>query len=82
MSNNGHEESEERRRKCPFSGAWCDKEACALWAEIGKNMGGMTRKMGMCSFAASNFLLSEINNKLAMQGRQTLPKIVLPGVKG
>ena len=80
MSNNGHEE--ERVKKCPFSGNWCEKEECVLWSELQRNMGGLVSKVGMCSLLATNMLLSEMNMQLSQQHRQPLPKIQLPGMRG
>jgi len=82
MANNGHEETQERVKKCPFSGSWCEKDACVLWAVITQNVGGIIRKAGMCTMVATNMILSEINQRMSQQTKQPAQKIILPGMHG
>ena len=81
MSNgNGSNDGvEERTKKCPLLGEWCIGEACALHTELTQNMGGLHRKMGLCSFNATIMMLSEMNQKL----QTPPPRIQLPpGIRG
>ena len=80
MSDNGHKEEKVRRKKCPHNGEWCIKDACELWTELTQSMGGMVRKMGMCSHVADTVILLEINKTLAQQGQKATPKLVIPGM--
>ncbi len=77
-NNNGQEET--RRKKCPFLGEWCIKDACAIYVEMTQHMGGMQRKMGMCSFSATNMILSELNNKTQLPQQKIMsPSPLLRG---
>ena len=68
---------EVKLKMCPFWKEWCDKEhqeECALHVEMIQNVGGLERKMTMCSFNAMIMMLSEINAKTQPpQQKLTLP---------
>ena len=74
MANNDGHKEEQRVKKCPFSGSWCIKEECALWAEMTRQAGGLQQKFGMCSFNAVITILSEIS----MKTRPPQQKINIP----
>ena len=78
MADNGLKE--EKTKKCPFSEKWCEK-SCALWNELTQQRGGMVMKIGICALNANVMLLSEINNRMAQQGRP-VAKLQLPGMRG
>jgi len=75
-------EKEERTKKCPFSQAWCEKDACALYVEFGQRVAGMERRVGMCVFVGSNVILSEMNQKLTAMGQPPMPmnRFQIPGI--
>lgn len=61
---NGHKgEGEQRKKRCPFLDQWCLGDACAIYTEGMRQVGGITQKTGVCGFNALGMILSEINAK-------------------
>ena len=62
MNDNGEKEKQ-KVKMCPFSGAYCISERCALYVEMRKMTGGLLQAFGMCSFNALVQMTSEMNSK-------------------
>ena len=77
---NGKKEEGEAKKRCPVTKEWCWGEACA-WMETFRRQhrGGLIQESRMCTFIASNVLLSEINTKLTLRQEESAPVIQLPG---
>ncbi len=67
----------EVKKKCPFSGEWCG-DWCPLFTQLMRQVEGVVSKANMCTFVATNAILSDLNMK-APQGQPQKPNIILPG---
>ena len=76
MSNNKEPEGE-LKKKCPFCGEWCG-DWCPLFTQLVRQQGGMVQKTNMCTFVATNAILSDLNMKGGQPQKQA-PQIHLPG---
>ena len=64
MSDNGDKDTGAAKRKwCPFSQEWCRGEACALWETIENRTQVGVQRVGVCSFIATNMVLSGISRQ-------------------
>ena len=73
--NDGHTKEEgELVKKCPFQGGWCIKDACAIYEQVTQVRGGLLKKFGVCTFVATNMMLSEMNTKTQLPA----PKMAIP----
>ena len=77
-------DKEEVIKKCPFLKEWCIREQCVLYQKMIQVVNGLPREQWMCSYLATDLLLSEMNLLLSkmmqQQGQQKKPGIYLPGV--
>lgn len=70
MSNDDHQVEQERKKQCPFGVyTWCSED-CPLNVELTQQLGGLVKKMKMCSLPAMVMLLSDLNNKITVKQHQ------------
>ena len=77
MNNNPKPEGEVKK-ECPFNGKLCG-DWCPLFTQLMQNVNGAISETNVCTFVATNAILSDINMKAGQLQRKQAPQIHLPG---
>jgi len=73
---NGNGQGDMKEKECPFIRGKCIKGECAQHLELVQSMGGLQKKIGICSLPAIVMLMTELNNKTQMP----MPNIAAPQI--